>query len=296
MQWHADEHAQIEQALKAQLGTRFAISQAEPVSGGDINQAYRLHTTAGAMFIKLNRAERAAMFEQEATGLAAIAATQTIRTPQVIATGVTEHHGFLALSWHQPQPAEARDWQQLAEQLAALHLADAATDNAKPFGFIRDNFIGTTPQPNNQHSYWPEFFAEQRIGHQLSLLGDQLPLPTHDVCQKIARILARNTVKPALLHGDLWAGNILFDSAGPLLIDPACYVGDGEADIAMTWLFGGYPTGFYDAYRAHITKPDDFEIRHQIYNLYHLLNHATLFGSHYLAQAEATIDNIMRHR
>ncbi|MDH3466059.1 MAG: fructosamine kinase family protein, partial [Gammaproteobacteria bacterium] len=82
-------------------------------------------------------------------------------------------------------------------------------------------------------------------------------------------------------HGDLWSGNVLFSSDGPVLIDPAAHYGWAEADLAMTKLFGGFSPEFYRAYYAFNPLPPGFGDRVDLYNLYHLLNHLNLFGSVY---------------
>ena len=74
-----------------------------------------------------------------------------------------------------------------------------------------------------------------------------------------------------------------------MLFDPAVYYGDREADLAMTELFGGFPSEFYEAYDEAWPLDDGYEQRKPVYNLYHLLNHLNLFGSGYLAQVEATL-------
>ena len=97
-------------------------------------------------------------------------------------------------------------------------------------------------------------------------------------------------LKPSLLHGDLWAGNILCGkNQTPYLIDPACYVGNAEADIAMTELFGGFNPVFYSVYKEEGLLQDDYVSRRDLYNLYHVLNHVNLFGHSYLGAAKAII-------
>ncbi|GGA64093.1 hypothetical protein GCM10011369_01880 [Neiella marina] len=291
MQWH-----HIEQQLKLALGSSLQITATQALSGGDINQAFRLRTNLGDLFIKLNDAGRLDMFEQEALGLAAMAATNTIRTPNVIVTSCTQQHAFLVLQYHEATNPESSDWQLAAEQLAAMHCTptDSIVANDR-FGFNADNYIGSTPQLNSTSKCWSQFFSQQRIGYQLSLLEGRMRLPvTHaELCRLIESIVNTLPAKPSLLHGDLWRGNMMFDKYGPLLIDPACYVGDGEADIAMTELFGGFPRPFYQAYRSIRPASEPISLRHQIYNLYHLLNHANLFGGHYVDQAEKSIVSLM---
>lgn len=67
------------------------------------------------------------------------------------------------------------------------------------------------------------------------------------------------------------------------IIDPAVYVGDFEADLAMTQMFGRLPERFYAAYDE--VNPIDkrgYAQRKNLYDLYQLLNHLNLFGSTYL--------------
>jgi fructosamine-3-kinase len=93
-----------------------------------------------------------------------------------------------------------------------------------------------------------------------------------------------------LLHGDLWRGNILFDENGmAVLIDPACYFGWSEAEIAMTQLFGGFPEAFYHGYTEINPLKPGWKNRLRLYNLFHLLNHLNLFGSSYYASIIKTV-------
>ena len=105
--------------------------------------------------------------------------------------------------------------------------------------------------------------------------------------EALPRLLRGHAPAPSLLHGDLWAGNAAFLAGGtPVIFDPAVYYGDRETDLAMTELFGGFPEDFYAAYRAHAPLDSDYRARKTLYNLYHVLNHANLFGGGYAAQAE----------
>ena len=102
------------------------------------------------------------------------------------------------------------------------------------------------------------------------------------------------TPAPSLLHGDLWSGNASSDPQGnPVIFDPACYYGDREADIAMTELFGGFGSDFYNAYQIEYPLDPGYKIRKTLYNLYHILNHLNLFGSGYLSQSESMIELLL---
>ena len=100
---------------------------------------------------------------------------------------------------------------------------------------------------------------------------------------------------PSLVHGDLWSGNAGFSAAGdPVIFDPAVYWGDREVDIAMTELFGGFPSSFYEGYQSVWPLDAGYEQRKVLYNLYHILNHFNLFGGSYRAQAQQMMAQILR--
>lgn len=168
-------------------------------------------------------------------------------------------------------------------------------------GFHVDNTIGATHQPNLPWiDSWAEFWDQHRLGHMLKLTGDA-GLSKDDVSklrQKTKELLSHNP-EPSLIHGDLWGGNKGFaknndDVVVPVIFDPATYYGDREADIAMTYLFGGFTSDFYEGYEEEWPLPEGHEERRIVYNLYHILNHDVLFGGMYLRQARGMIDEILR--
>jgi fructosamine-3-kinase len=77
------------------------------------------------------------------------------------------------------------------------------------------------------------------------------------------------------------------------MFDPATYWGDREVDMAMARLFGGFPPAFFAGYEAEWPLPPDWDERVELYNLYHLLNHANLFGGGYRGQAQAVINTLL---
>ena len=100
--------------------------------------------------------------------------------------------------------------------------------------------------------------------------------------------------QPCLVHGDLWSGNasLLTGGAGCLL-DPAVYRGDREVDLAMARLFGGFPEAFFLGYEEEWPLPEGWRQRVDLYNLYHLLNHANMFGGGYKKQAQTVINSLL---
>ena len=270
----------IRRAIRAATGHEPAGTPA-PVGGGCIHHAFVL----GSFFIKTNRPACLAMFEAEADGLRALAATATIRVPEPVATGADEAAAFLVLE--RLDLGGRGDEARLGEQLAALHHHTGPTH-----GWHRHNFIGTTPQPNPPAADWPAFFRDHRLGHLLGLLAARgAPLPgAADLLERVPALLAGAAAAPALLHGDLWGGNAGFLGDGtPVVFDPAVYRGHREADLAMTTLFGGFGPRFYQAYRAAFPPDPGADSRRDLYNLSHILNHALLFGGGYLDQARRMV-------
>ena len=277
------------------------FNKAIQLAGGDSNQAWHLSGSTKSdkqqceihYMVKLNAVNRVAMFAAESAGLAAMAATQTIRVPRSITHGVTNQHSFLVLEYC--NLASHGDSSLLGTQLAAMHRCHAAQ-----FGWHQDNTIGVTPQPNNWSSDWLNFWREQRIGFQLNLaarngyLGDLQKLGKQ-VLDALSNLLADHTPQASLLHGDLWGGNHGFLADGtPVLFDPAPYYGDREADIAMTELFGGFAPEFYSAYQQAYPLDAGYSKRKNLLNLYHILNHCNMVSSSYVSQAESMMRGILK--
>ena len=278
----------IEAALRNVMGERLRIVSAQPVTGGSIHSALRLDEAGGARFFaKLATAAQAPMLEAEADGLAAIAASGSLRTPAVIALGADEAHAFLVLEGLELQPlASATDGARLAEALAGLH-----RDVGEHFGWPRDNFIGHTPQRNTERDNWARFFVEERLRPQFARAREQgfeieLQRQAERLLDRVPALFLDYRPAVSLLHGDLWHGNaaVLADGT-PVVFDPAVHRGDRESDLAMSELFGGFPSAFYAAYRRTWALHEDYEQRKMLYSLYHVLNHLNLFGRGYLREA-----------
>ena len=284
----------IEKAISDASDTPFKIESKHEIRGGCINRAVCLQGHDRTYFAKLNSASQLSMFATEAIGLRAISATRTLRAPNPIVWGTTADQSWLILE-HIPlaQPGSATE-ALLGRQLAAMHRT-----TSQRFGWEEDNFIGPSIQSNRLEDTWLSFLRDQRLAFQLQLAARH-GAPT-TLLEKGRRliimlpgILDGYQPEASLLHGDLWSGNRAADDEGqPVIFDPAVYFGDREADLAMTELFGGFGESFYQAYRAAWPMEDGYEVRKQLYNLYHLLNHFNLFGGVYALQAERSMDFLL---
>lgn len=258
------------------------ITKITSVHGGDISDAYRLDTSKNSYFLKCHSGAKALkMFKAEAKGLKLISESNSIKSPEVITADSYDSLSFLLMEFIPSRAPSSGDLRALGKQLAELHRCTADT-----FGLDHNNNIGRLPQSNFQHKTWRSFYTYERLLPQLDmartkgLLQDaDCPSPDH-----ILRVLETffTNVKPSLLHGDLWSGNYLISENGvPYLIDPAVYYGDGLVDIAMSKLFGGFSTSFYEAYHEVHPKAETYAERIDLYQLYYLLVHLNMFGSSY---------------
>lgn len=275
-------------------GSSLDANSAIRVAGGCINAAWRLVSSGGPVFVKTNTHDGLEMFEAEAAGLSELTRAGGVRVPIPLAWGVSDQEAWLALEWIEHGNPGPDSLVLLGDGLARQHKCGADS-----FGWVRDNTIGSTPQENTRTDDWAMFFATHRLGFQLDLaevggFAGRLIPDGRRLVEVVPALLADHFPEPALLHGDLWGGNWLCDSDGkPCIYDPAVYYGDRETDIAMTRLFGGFGADFYSAYNSAWPLEPDFEMRVDLYNLYHILNHVNLFGSNYLDQAEEMIRRLL---
>ena len=264
------------------------------VTGGDINEAFKIETDKGFYFLKTNDSPHAlSMFKAEVEGLAEIGQTEVIRVPKVIACEEDSGTGFLILEFIEPQNPTRESWEKLGQQLASLH-----QHTAEQFGFEFDNFIGTLPQSNQPQDSWLTFYKEERIRPQLDLAYRRNRLSNATFAQFEDLFVMAESIFPeepaSLIHGDLWKGNFLFDQNGaPVLIDPAVAYGHREMDIAMTKLFGGFDDRFYAAYEEAYPLEPGFVDRMELYQLYYLLVHVNLFGGNYIASVERILSKFV---
>lgn len=289
----------LEEAVSVLFGNGAVITRTERIFGGDINEAYGLTLNDGHhIFMKTNIREDVSFFTAEAAGLDAIARTGTIGTPHILGCGTDAGrmgNSFLLLEFMDGKKRVSDYWETLGHQLAEMHRAKTADYvHGGKYGFVHDNYIGAGDQINTLHDSFVTFFRDCRLEPQF-----RRAIRYFDAAdfKKITRLMDHmedflaEPEYPSLLHGDLWAGNIITGNDGRAwLIDPAVYVGHAEADIAMTELFGGFPAAFYNAYRESGILQPEYKQRRSLYNLYHLLNHLNLFGGSYLSSVKQVLE------
>jgi len=262
-----------------------SIDKIIPVGGGCIHKAWCIHFQNGKrIFAKSNHIDNINMFKYERECLLVLrsfANESYLCIPKPIDLIIFQNISLLLLEWINLEESQQN---LLGKGLALLHKS-SAEENKKNFGWEEVGFIGSNTQLRGWNSNWGEFFVNYRLKPQLlkaATWGVRIE-DYREVLNYLSSYLNHHHPKVSLIHGDLWSGNCgSTKSRRGSLYDPASYWGDREVDISMTKLFGGFNREFYKN-SEEIWPLDEFsEDRTEIYNLYHLLNHANIFGGSYI--------------
>ncbi|KAI8109100.1 hypothetical protein M9435_005516 [Picochlorum sp. BPE23] len=291
----SDIDEEIHRVIESDLGFG-SVEKMTFFGGSSWSSCYLCETSQGKkVFAKTARGRKSEdMFLGEYLGLKAMFDTGALRIPDVYQCGDAGTGSFILMEYLKLNGGSSQAL--LGESLARMHLSTPSHPKAQEgfFGFDVDNTIGGTPQPNPWTDTWLTFFKVHRLQHQLRLAGDKnLSVLGEKLCNNLEVFFpADMEIKPCTLHGDLWSGNIASVEGKPCLIDPAAYYGHSEAEFGMSWC-AGFGKEFYDAYHALIPRAPGFSDRHDLYTLYHMLNHYNLFGGGYYGQCENLLKRLV---
>lgn len=258
--------------FRARVAALLGVPEArlERLAGGDLSEVLIVRRPDGRCTI----AKGGPGIASEAAMLRAIAAAG-LPVPAIEG----EHADILLLAYVRNDAVlSASAWTAIGAALARLHAR-----RSDLYGWPVDYQIGTIDLPNRQRRDWPGFWGEQRLMSTAAILDR----PWRERVERLARRLPDllPTAPPAaLLHGDLWSGNLLVES-GKLaaFIDPACYHGDAEVDLAMLALLDAPPDSFWDAYGA---PEPGWRERQSLYQLFPALARLRLFGPAYAGMVD----------
>lgn len=270
----------VARALGDALGERVEVRA--PAGDAPLGPTQSLATSVGRCFVKTGPAAPGQLVS-EAKSLVALAAAArgALVVPKVLAVD----DAVLVLEHLEVGASPSHD-ERLGQGLALVHRATTPR-----FGFEVDTYCGATRQPNAWRARWIDFFREARLLHQVRLLeglgrvGARERALFERLASTLEARLAGCDEPPSLIHGDLWSGNALSTPEGPALVDPSCSYSHREAELGMMTLFGGFSRRTFDAYEEAAPLAPGHRERRPLYELYHVLNHATLFGGAYVRDA-----------
>ena len=282
----------VSRSISEYLGCELDIHHYSSVSGGCINEAFRVEVGQQTFFVKRHQKALAPMFQAEYEALKELEATHTIQVPTPIGWGIGGGYAWLVTSFLELENCRGDSQFELGRQLASLHQIPQPY-----FGWKRDNTIGSIKQPNKPSDNWISFWREHRLEWQMRLARDKGgEFKSADlILDRLELFFEDYKPQPALLHGDLWNGNVAALPSGlPVIFDPASYYGDSEAEFGIIEMFGGFSREFDHGYQSIRPRHAGFSGRLPLYRLYHELNHFNLFGSLYTSACESSIRQLLR--
>jgi fructosamine-3-kinase len=274
------------------------IEKIIPVGGGCIHKAWCIHFQNGKrVFAKSNHINNINMFKFESECLSVLkkfANKSYICVPKTLDLISYQNLSILFLEWIDFKQCQQNH---LGKGLALLHKSSSEWCQ-KNFGWEKEGFIGSSNQKRGWDSNWGEFFVNYRLRPQLiqaEVWGVRVD-EYEDILIYLSSYLNNHHPRTSIVHGDLWSGNCGSTKNGlGSLYDPASYWADREVDISMTKLFGGFNREFYKGYEEIWPLDKFYKDRTDIYNLYHLLNHANIFGGSYKENSLKILKDLRSH-
>ncbi len=256
----------------------------ERLQGGCIAEVYGVHFSGSKVVVKLDDRGDLGL---ESYMLTYLKDHSPLPVPDVIHSSDT----LLILEYLPGSPQNL----QKAETHAAELFAELHEVRSNQYGLERDTLIGPLQQPNPLTASWVDFFAEHRLRYmkRLAMESGNLPERLGDRLETLAQNLSDlldEPEHPSLIHGDIWSSNVLAQEGKITgVLDPALYYADAEMELAYISLFHTFGQTFFKRYSETRPLRKGFEARRDIYNLYPLLVHVTLFGGSYVRRVEGTL-------
>uniref|UniRef100_A0A3Q3WQF1 protein-ribulosamine 3-kinase n=1 Tax=Mola mola TaxID=94237 RepID=A0A3Q3WQF1_MOLML len=309
----------MEAKLKKELGTSM-LRSAGHSGGGCVSQGQSYDTDSGRVFVKINhKSEARLMFDGEMASVEAILKTETVKVPKPVKVIELDTGGCVLVMEHLDMKSLSKYSKLLGQQLADLHdhnkrqleknkkeqqtvgkgAGQSEVAAVEKFGFSVATCCGYLPQKNEWQDDWVSFYSQQRLQHQINMMensyGDREATELWARLQlKIPQFFTDVEIVPALLHGDLWGGNVAEVEDGPVIFDPASFYGHSEYELGIAGMFGGFNSSFYSAYHEKIPQAAGFAKRNQLYQLFHYLNHWNHFGGGYRGSSIRIMKNLLK--
>jgi fructosamine-3-kinase len=276
---------------RVSAAVRKQIASLRMIGGGAAGTVWRVEFDDGSILVAK---EAAAGLQEEARGLHLLGEMGGLPVPQVMHAEAT----LLIMSEAAGRSTFTKDAERhAADVLSCLHMVRSSDGM---YGLDFDNYIGPLTQPNAPCSSWPEFLASRRLipfadaAAREGRISTRARVAIERLCTRLGELVPERP-RPALIHGDVWSGNVLAsDERITAFLDPAPYFAHAEVELAFIRLFSTFGIEFEQAYRERMrVDASDWrafeQVRCPLYNLYPLLVHARLFGGHYAHAIQETL-------
>lgn len=279
--------------LRAELSSILdrEVQQIDFFTKGQVGDIYKVQTDSDSYILKTS--ESSEVLKTEARMLQDIN-KYDIAVPRVY--DVSDRHLLLE---YIEESKQAKTTQEIeaAKLLSRLH---SVTNESRMYGYYYDTTIGPFTQRNEQTQYhWTLFLGQMRIMPMARVCYDKGKISWQTVerleglCRDLYKRIELSLIRPSLLHGDLWSGNILFNMNDITLIDPAIYFGDKEMELAFILLFDTFGDTFLKTYEeVHPLSDDFYDVKVPLYQIYPLLVHVALYGGSYVRQLEQRLKRL----
>ncbi len=275
----------LEDAVMRALGRR--VTDSRPLAGGMVGDVRRVELDDGTVAVVKFRDAAESRFDLEAGMLRHLRATGVVPVPEVYAAD----RSLLVMEFmpgHHMGP--------LAEPQAGALLAALHDVTGTRIGFEMDTLNGNLVLRNPFSERWIPFFRDHRllVAAETATANGSLPASLRLRIEPLAlRLdgLLEEPIRPSLLHGDVWAANILAEGERvTAFLDPSICYGHPELELAYAATFGGFGPPLFDSYEIY--RPIAWEfwtLRRHVYALYPALMHVYAFGDRFLPLLDSTL-------
>ena len=274
---------QLQAQLSETLGER--VEDIAYFTQGQIGDIYKVHTPQKSYILKTSQPSEKLQIEYD---MLVDIKSYEIAVPEVFDVSPTH----LLMEYIKTTPVSKPTQEtEAAKLLSRLH---SVTNESRMYGYYYDTTIASFTQKNEQTQYnWTLFLAQMRIMpmarecYDRGNISRQMVERLDGLCRDLYKRVDMSLIRPSLLHGDMWSGNILFNMNGASVIDPAIYFGDKEMELAFIKMFDTFGETFFEAYaEVHPLSDDFYETKVPLYQIYPLLVHVALYGGSYVSQLE----------